>query len=244
MMGLGTAWAGPARAFGRVAASAGLALVSSTPAWPGAWPRDKGLVFLSTGVTAMPRGPSGRPGIDASLYAEAGIGRGWMLGLDTTRDGAGSDDLVLGLGCARPLANGAALGWALGIGRRRTPGAPGFTYLRPALAWGRGFAAGARLGRVRAPWAGWISAEIQAELWLRPRRVVPKLDLTLGLNPGPRWAVMLELWADAYPGAPRALRLGPAVVARFGTRRLKLQPEIPLRGGGDPKLKLALWSEF
>lgn len=243
MIRLGTAALGALRTSGCMASVAVAAtLLTATPARPGAWPREKGHVFLSSGMAAWRQ--DGTPGTDATFYAEAGIGKGWLLGLDATWKGRGGHDVLFSLGHARRLRRGPALSWALGVGQRSNPGAPTLIYLRPAIAWGRGFDKGVRLGRLRMPWSGWISAEAQAELWLTPGRAVPKLDLTLGLNLSERWTVMAELWADAYPGARPSLRLGPAVIARLGKRRLKLQPEIPLAGGGEARLNLALWSEF
>lgn len=233
----------PGAAAGALAAVVFLyAFAGAAPA--GAWPRDAGRWFLSSGISVS--APAGRgPGVSAEtdIYAEGGLGKGWFVVLQSLR-GTDGGEVLLGFGHAVARADGRALGWTMAVGRRLPTGARGVTYLRPGLAWGRGFSAGDRIGFLRMPSDGWISAEVQAELWARPRAIAPKLDLTLGLSPSRRWTFLVELRANAYPGASRDLRLGPAVLLRLGRVQLKLQPDLPLGGGGRPGISLALWAEF
>lgn len=225
-------------------AAAVLTAAAAAPARAGAWPREPRHWFLSSGISLFaPEAPGAGGTAETDLYAEGGLGGGWLVVLQAThRPSAG--EAALGFGHAATRAGGSMLGWTLALGRRWSAGARGVSYLRPGLAWGRGFAGGERIGLLRLPAGGWVAAELQAEIWARPRAVVPKLDLTLGVAASERWTVLMELWADAYPGAGPTLRLGPAVVSRLGRVRLKLQPELPLVGDRRPRFTLALWSEF
>ncbi|GHE03118.1 hypothetical protein U879_19215 [Defluviimonas sp. 20V17] len=231
------------------AAAWGLAAVAflsaaAGPAWAGAWPRDAGRWFLSSGLSvSAPAGPGLGASAETDIYAEGGLGNGWLVMAQSLR-GTDGGEVLLGFGHAVARPDGGAIGWTLAAGRRLQAGGRAVTYLRPGLAWGRGFSAGDRIGFLRLPSGGWISAEIQAELWARPRAIAPKLDLTLGLTASRRWTFLLELRASAYPGERRDLRLAPAVLLRLGRVQLKLQPDLPLGGGGRPGISLALWSEF
>lgn len=233
----------PGAVFGAVMAVALLSAIAG-PARAGAWPRDAGRWFLSSGISVSGPEQAGY-GVSAEtdVYAEGGLGDGWLVVLQSLRR-TGGGEVLLGFGHAVARADGTALGWTLGVGRRLQAGTRGVTYLRPGLAWGRGFSAGDRIGPLRLPSDGWIAAEVQAELWSTPRAIAPKLDLTLGLTPSDRWTFLLELRANAYPGARRSLWLGPAVILRLGQVQVKLQSDLPLGGGGRPGISLALWSEF
>ncbi|WP_102226471.1 hypothetical protein [Acidimangrovimonas sediminis] len=222
-----------------------------------AWPREVGGMFVSTGVTfGQGRDATGhrswaaQPVTEGNFYAEIGLKRDNLVILDATLPKDGGSDFVLGFGHATQRDDGTAWGWALGVGRRTTPGAAGLTYLRPALAWGRGWGAGGGDGRlgafsgVTSGWPGWVTAKLELEVWARPRQAVPKIDVIFGLKPSERVNLMLELLGDDYPGARASLRLGPAVVLRVGSAQVKLQPEIPLIGESSPRISLALWSAF
>lgn len=226
-------------------AALALGTVASIGAQAGAnpWPRARGNWFLSNGVSVDPRARAATGfGLRNDLYAEGGLGGGWFVIGSATLTPVSGQEVLLGLGRAAETGGGGARGWSLALGRRQQPGAPGQTFLRPSFAVGRGLTAGGRLGPLTLRHPGWVSAEAQVELG--PGGAAPKLDLTLGVKPSDRWAVLLELWADAYPGAGPSVRLGPALVVTVGRKRLLVQTELPVLGGTTPRLKLALWSEF
>ncbi|MFC2969295.1 hypothetical protein [Acidimangrovimonas pyrenivorans] len=220
------------------AALACAATGGAAPARAGAWPRAPGHFFLSTAVTGWrdSRGVEAR----GELFLEYGLKDGWTLGLESELGASGGGDVFVGAYRMAPWSSGRdKLRWGLALGRRRVPGGGTVTILRPALAWGRGFGAG------RLPWPGWEQVELQAELWPATWQIAPKIEVTLGVKPSDRWAAMLQVRADAYPGAPRKLRLVPGLIRRLGRHaRLAISPGMTIIGGHDADLKLAVWTEF
>ena len=217
-----------------------VATALAPPAAAGAWPRDLGAWFLSTAVVGWRDPSSGSAALRSELYLDYGLGGGWILGAEGSLGPGGGGDLLVGAYRAVPWPTGrAVMRWGVALGRRRAPGGGETTILRPDLAWGRGWGAGPMR------WSGWTQVELQAEIWPGRRKIAPKVEWTFGLNPTARWTVMLQIRGDAYPGAPRKLRLVPGVVRRLSPHmRLAVSPGLTVLGGHDADIKIALWTEF
>lgn len=216
----------------------GLALAPRARA--GAWGRLGGKGFVSAGSVVapyvMPTGQSVPVRREDRVYAELGLGQGWMAQADLSFGAEGARDIVLSLGRALPWHPlGGVMRWSAGLGLRRRAGAPAVRLLRPGVVWGRGLSLGKR--------SGWLQAEAQVELWQHD--AAPKLDLQAGVNLRNRSMLILELQADRYPGAAGKVRLTPSVVIGLGRRTsLQLQPGWTFGPRHDPTLNFALWTEF
>ena len=75
--------------------------------------------------------------------------------------------------------------------------------------------------------------------------MLPKADLTLGLNTGDRTKLFVQFQGGKYPGNDPYLRVVPSMAYRIGDRHhLEFGVPVGLLGGETLGLKLGTWLEF
>ncbi|MDJ0627452.1 MAG: hypothetical protein QNJ44_04250 [Rhodobacter sp.] len=208
----------------------------------GAWPREQGKVFLSLSHTLK-----GDPAtmltygiVEESytaVYLEYGLTAKTTVGLDAGyADGGDYTVLVF---ARRPVGPGTGRNiFALkaGAGTARM-GNRAQSVLMAGAHWGRG------LNTLFGD--GWLSLETGLHYFTARGETAAKADLTLGVKPGGKNKVMLQVQAGQYPGSDAYLRLVPSVATQL---RKGLHVEMGAEAGlvGDDRigLKLGTWLEF
>jgi hypothetical protein len=222
-----------------------VALIAATEARGGAWPRGDGNAFLSFKYT----GRYDRAAVAlldftredlVQAYGEIGLTPRLTFGGELSRAGPEAAPISEARGFLRytVLKRGAHVASAeLGAGRRGNAFGYEATFLRPGLAWGRGYES--RFG------TGWMELDLQGEIYASGQDPAVKLDATLGLNLTDRFAVILQGRAGDYPNIDPYLRVAPSAVVRL-TERVRVQAEIEAGLWSDTGVSgaIALWLEF
>ncbi|PKQ13700.1 MAG: hypothetical protein CVT70_01715 [Alphaproteobacteria bacterium HGW-Alphaproteobacteria-1] len=196
----------------------------------GAWPREKGQVFLSFSSQFDERDENGIMRQSYGFYAEYGAAARLTLGLDVNGDALRMSKAIAfvrwSVGDAqRPLK----LAVELGAGQVEDEAA-----LRPGLSIGRGFSLGER--------HGWLNADLRAILG---GDTTFETELTAGLSVTPRAKVIVQLQAGMPEGGQDYLRLAPSLVYQMRPgAQIELGLLEPLSGGGERGFKLGLWRQF
>lgn len=204
----------------------------ATPAVAGAWPRDKGQVFVVVSGQIEGSDASGLYQQHGALYAEYGatdrMTLGVDLGGDTTRMTKAIAFLRWPLGDAdRPLK----LAAELGVGQVEEENA-----LRPALSLGRGFVLWDR--------PGWLAVDGRAAL-LGGQDVALESDITLGLSTSRKSKLVLQIQTGRPDSGKTYSRLAPSFVYETKPgRQIELGLITSLTGDGESGVKLGLWRSF
>ncbi|WP_226779099.1 hypothetical protein [Oceaniglobus trochenteri] len=207
-------------------------------AWGGAWPREKGGVFLSLSQNVSHEG-NGRPDGYRAIYLEYGVTPRLTFGakLWQRADRAFGDALVF---ARYPVgdpdgAHRFALGLALGV--RHYDGGETRPAVQSEASWGKGFQS--RFGD------GWMALDGAfgqtiggGDRWL-------KLDFTLGLKPDEKTHLILQLRGHDETRSGRVAVLAPSYV-RAISERLKVEVGMTyrLRGANRVGATLGTWIEF
>ena len=227
-------------------AAAFILVLASAPARAGAWPRERGEVFLSFGQQASTGATTLLGAVTdirswSSVYAEYGLTERLTVGLDAGL-GQGRDERVAAaLVFARlpvwsPGAHRVALD--LGLGTLAVTDEARQTRLRLGLAWGRGLADG-RWG------GGWLGMESSAELREPAGEVALKADFTAGWKPSERWMLIGQVQTGYYPDAGGVVRLAPSVVRKVSARsHLQLGATAEIVGERALGVSGAVWFSF
>ncbi len=229
-----------------------LAMILMLLLWPslsvaGAWPREKGGVFLSFSTTTRPSAQTHATQIDElahsaenSLYAEYGLTPRITLGFDgmmtdSTSYGQALIFARVALGDQAARNRYAA---SFGVGQFIDTvidtdhlEAEHTTLTRLGLHYGRGLA------------RGWIGADAYATQ--KSDGTSLKLDATWGLKPWDRWMFIAQVQAGQPAEGDSYANFAPSVVWKM-TDRVSLEVGLvqPLQGEGEPALKLGSWTEF
>lgn len=212
---------------------------SAVAAQAGAWPRDKGTVFIAV-ATDQAR---------SQIYAEYGMRSDWTLGAEVSLPrGRRLPDVTQFV--HHPVwrgKNGAILSAGIAVELRETTAAGSFAHLkgvsetavRAGLFWGKGFET--RVGN------GWAMVDAQVERlittdWLG-EGLTYKLDIGVGVKPVDRLMLIAQaqLWRR---GTSQTLRLETSAAWALGPTHLVVAPSIGVIGTKDPRVKLGLWVEF
>lgn len=178
----------------------------ATPAFAGAWLRDSGAGFLSTGLAIRDSSRVLRP--EYSFYGEFGLSPRLTLGLDLNESqgpsGGHSGHALL---FARfPIARGwhnTKVAIELGLGGSHYLGKWN-GMIKSTLSVGRGFSS--RWGE------GWINVDTALELRRPASTPAFKLDATLGLSNGMRFRPMLQIESTYITGKPLIWAVIPSVM--------------------------------
>lgn len=225
---------------------AAVMLAAGTQAFGGAWPRGEGKGFLSLKYT-------GRYDIeDVALldftredlfqgYGEFGVAPRLTFGGEYSRAGPADAPVSELRGFMRYtfLQRGAhVMSAEIGAGQRGNDFEYQVGFIRPGIAWGRGFDS-AIFGE------GWMEIDTQAEIYDNGDDPAIKVDTTVGLNVTDRFAVILQGRAGDYPNIEPYFRLAPSVVLGL-TRWMRVQAEFEAGVYNDTGVSgaVALWIDF
>lgn len=196
----------------------------------GAWPREKGQVFLSFSSQFEERDENGINRQSYGFYAEYGATGRLTLGLDVNGDVLRMSKVIAFLRWPVGRAD-RPLKFAIEIGAGQVEED---TALRPGLSVGRGFTLGQR--------HGWLNADLRAILG---GVTAFETELTAGLSVTARTKLIVQLQAGAPDQGQDYLRLAPSLVYEMRPgAQLELGLLEPLSGGGERGVKLGLWRQF
>ena len=230
----------------RPAVLAILMLGAGAPAFGGAWPRGEGHGFVSLKYT-------GRWDVAKIAlldftredlfqgYGEFGLAPRLTFGGEYSVSGPEIAPVTEIRGFLRYtfLQRGAhVISAELGAGRRGNDFEYSVSFIRPGIAWGMAFEN--RFGN------GWLEVDAQSEIYTDgDEDPAVKLDTTIGLNLGDRFAVMLQGRTGDYPGIEPYFRLAPSAAVRV-TDWLRLQGEVEVGVYNDTGISaaLAFWIDF
>jgi hypothetical protein len=204
----------------------------------GAWPREKGAVFIALSADTT----------RTQVYAEYGLKGDWTMGMEVSMPkGRRLPDVTQFL--HRPVWQGksAILSAGVAVELRETTAAVAFPVLqgleeiavRAGVFWGRGFAL--PMGEA------WATLDAQVERlvtfdWLGAG-LTYKLDAGIGVKPNERlmFTAQAQYWRG---GEENSLRLETGAGWRIGRASLVLQPSVGVIGARAARVKLGLWLEF
>ncbi|MCG7520085.1 hypothetical protein [Ruegeria sp. Ofav3-42] len=212
-----------------------LLLLMASPAWPGAWLRDKGTAFVAASLTAFKEQDNGYD-YKTSLYGEWGFRENITLGLDIEehRDLYGHATVFARL----PVADFESAGrfaaeFAVGAHHRQTRA---WALYKATLSYGKGFQTG---------WGnGWIAVDAALE-YRTHEALYRKLDITAGLSSARLVNPFLQIETAYRNGHPLHWRVRPSVMIRakdspttwvFGIERNDART--------NTGIKLAIWNTF
>lgn len=203
------------------------AMLWSTQAAAGAWPRGKDRVFVSL-LTYATQFDS-----YTGIYGEWGVSDRLTFGVDIGRAVSGRDKAVAFLRWPIGLPPGQArLAFEIGAGQ-----IDGQAVIRPGLSWGRGIRLGER--------TGWVAIDTLAEIGFDTGTVDAKTDMTIGLRLSDRMTAMLQLQAGLQEGDAPVLRIVPSAGFDIGTNaKVEFGLTQSLRGEFETGIKLAMWWSF
>ena len=213
----------------------------------GAWPREKGEVFLSFSNEVSARSQT-RYATGTSLYAEYGLTNRLTVGFDGTLGPTGTPSEAY-LFLRTPLGqldHPTHLAISFGLGVKSIPNPWGTTsnqkLARIGASWGRGLK------------RGWLGVDISAATVLNTSITVPgqsgttyKADFIWGMKPSKRVMLIWQLQTGKSPDGPTYARFSPSVIWEM-PRGKGAQIEIGIVQGitGDDSrnLKLGFWRAF
>ncbi|MFV0334025.1 MAG: hypothetical protein ACK5JR_08150 [Tropicimonas sp.] len=130
-----------------------------------------------------------------------------------------------------------SFGFEFGLGGWRDWRGIDDTQFRAGLSWGQGF---------ETRWFdGWVEIDAKLGALDKARSALWKLDSTLGIKPGERSMLYLQMQSGAIDGSPTYTRAVPAYVMKLG-RGISLESALLLgvRNDDNNGMKLGLWAEF
>lgn len=204
-----------------------LALATGCSAAAGPWPIAEGEGHLSFSVEAK-----GGDDAYATFYAETGVGKGRVLGLDFGQPEEDLDKAIVFLRSPfGPRGQNTVYAWEMGIGS-----GAGELALRPGLSAGQGFVLGDSIG--------WVAIESRALIFETGAGIF-QADLTVGAETprGHKWLVQLQMGAPTE-SAPY-VKLAPSFAFKQGKgRHLLLGATAGLVNIDDVKVTVGLWQKF
>ncbi|WP_420585081.1 hypothetical protein [Ruegeria sp.] len=212
-----------------------LALLAASPAWSGAWLREKGSSFTAASVTAF-RDQYGGYDYKSSLYAEVGFRQNLTIGLDfeSNRDLYGHA-LVFGRIQVADLGKWGRFAAEFGAGVHHRQRSAWAVY-KTGLSYGKGFQTG---------WGnGWLA--VDAALEFRTHEAVyRKLDFTTGLSADRLLNPLLQIETSYTPDTSFYWRVRPSVMIRTNKGKTKwvLGPE-RTNARSKTGIRIAIWNEF
>jgi hypothetical protein len=227
-----------------------VAAIAVTPAWASPWPRQTGSTFTSLSTEIDRDGNS-----YSSIYAEYGLAPRNTLGLEAGHSNAGETRALIWLQRALDDGTGAnRFSAAVGLGVIRRGG---LFYPTGQIVggWGRGLETS--LGD------GWLTIEAKLEMsggmdlqammsreataqetYLTPEYLA-KAELTFGLRPDRNWMVINQLRIEDRSDDELSVKYAGSLVREvIGSMKLELGGVLPVRGAGQPAVKIGTWLEF
>ncbi|MEP4196955.1 MAG: hypothetical protein ABJL99_15115 [Aliishimia sp.] len=214
-----------------------LFVVSTSPCFAGAWPREKGTAFVATDFVVSEQS-DGEHQSEQALYLEYGATEKLTLGLSVSYNPSSSAEGHVFL--RFPLANKerpSVTALEFGLGAKSVDAVTYDTFLKTGLSWGRGVELYDK--------NGWINVD-NVLLWdVDAGNHRLKVDATLGLNLTERIKVLGQSFIEVSQTS-ESLTLMPSVVVGFksGKTNLMVGLETKFGDGARKAVKFGLWNEF
>lgn len=210
--------------------------ICASMACAGAWPREKGEIFIAAGGNFLLSDGARLPvHYDPTLYAEFGASERVTLGLDLHTADAGRIGTAF-LFASFPLGDQEVrdkFAASLAFGVRVDALHPTETLLRGGLSWGRGLD------------KGWLAIDASATYGTNERTFRPKMDLTWGHRWGEKWMTSLQLQTGQGFTNDYYAKIAPSVIYNLTDRfKIHLGAVHGLTGDRGSGLKLETWMTF
>ena len=217
------------------------------PAQSGAWPREKGGVFLSWSSTVSVLSDTGYE-VDNSLYAEYGLTSRMTVGFDGYLGATGnvSEGFVFLLLPVGKTDQRARMALTFAMGQKSIPNPWGTTtkqsLAKIGLSWGRGLD------------HGWLAIDAYATAVVHTSLQVPgqsgpefSADFTWGQKPSDRLMLIWQLQAGKPSNGLAYVKFAPSLVWSIGATKstqIELGLIKGLTGDESQSLKLGFWKSF
>lgn len=202
----------------------------------GAWPREKGALFIAAGGNFWLSDGSQLPvHYDPTLYAEWGFTDRITLGLDihTADQGQIFSGFVFANFPVGPVDGTHRFAANLAYGFRTDAQRPDEILMRGGLSWGRGLS------------DGWLAVDASATLGTADETWRPKMDATWGHNWSDRWTTTLQLQTGQGFTNDYYAKISPAVIWTMrDDLRISLAYVKGLTGDKGGGMKLETWISF
>ena len=212
-------------------------LATPQPGFAGAWLREEGTAFVSTGYTIFELADGQGRQEENTLFLEYGLRPRLTLGFSGSYNAASSGEghvfLRFPIGTNTGPARTAV---ELGLGTKGD-GVGYDPFLKTGVSWGRSLTFGER--------GGWINIDAAALWGLDGADTRFKLDATLGRSLGDRVQIMGQAFAETGD-AGDSLTLAPSVIiaSKKGATRFVIGAEAKWGAGERTGLRFGLWQEF
>ena len=207
-----------------------LLVITAAQVQAGAWPREKGQVFLSYSVETEAEYPYRTYG---ALYAEYGVTDKLTFGVDIGGDDTEMSKAIAFVRYPGKTTSGDILtAWELGIGL-----ADGDFAFRPGIAYGRGI----KWGQID----GWLGLETRSIIFTNGLAGTYEADATLGLSISKRNKLIFQLQSGFPPLEPVYIRFAPSlVIEQQPGRHLEIGAAAGVMGTDELKIKIGTWRHF
>ena len=220
----------------RILSSLVLLMATAPPVHGGAWPRDKGTLFIAAGGNfLLSEGAELPVYYDPTVYAEYGLTDRVTLGLDlyTADKGRIASAFAFAAVPVGPLDARNRAMVSLGYGYRLNADTSTEALMRLGLSLGRGLE------------TGWLAADLSATIGTVDTTWRPKADLTWGRAWTPHWTTALQLQTGQGFFDDFYAKYSPSVIYTVNDRiKVSIGAVKALTGDGGGALKAETWLTF
>jgi len=211
-------------------------LVAANTAIAGAWPRERGQLFIAAGGNFLLSEQAQLPvHYDPTLYLEYGLTDKVSAGLDLHTADAGRIGSVY-VFASFPLGDTQAqqkLAGSLAFGAQMKPDIDTETLMRGGLSWGLGLQ------------NGWLAVDASATYGTIDRIFRPKMDATFGHNWSQNWTTSLQLQTGQGTTNDYYAKIAPSVTYKFRDNlNVHLGAVHALTGDRGSAMKAETWITF
>jgi len=211
-------------------------LVAPQAVFAGAWAREEGQLFLSTGGNFLLSDGAQLPvHYDPTVYLEYGLTDVLTIGVDyhTADQGRINTGLVFARFPLGETTGPTRFAASIGYGARVVEFNPRENLLQGVLFWGRGYH------------AGWFAIDYTATRGDITEMFRSKTDFTWGHHLSDRWTTTLQLQTGEGFSGDFYAKINPAVIWTINeNHRVSLGAVQALTGDEGSALKLNIWSTF
>ncbi|MDX8347094.1 hypothetical protein SLH49_03760 [Cognatiyoonia sp. IB215446] len=211
-------------------------LVTPQAAVSGAWAREEGQFFLSSGGNFLLSDGAQLPvHYDPTLYLEYGLTDILTIGVDyhTADQGRIDTGFVFARFPLGETTGATRYAASIGFGARVDEFNPRENLVQGGLFWGRGYS------------AGWFAVDFTATHGDLSENFRAKADFTWGHNLSDRWTTSLQLQTGEGFSGDTYAKINPAIIMTLTqNHRISLGAVRALTGDEGSALKLNVWSTF